>query len=98
MKTPDACKNITEIRNEIDLIDHSILKLLALRQEFVEEIVKYKTDKDSVIAHDRQLVLYAKRRQWAEESGISPDFIEQFFKQLVQHNIEKELKLLNNNI
>jgi chorismate mutase-like protein len=94
MKTPASCKNITEIRNEIDLIDHLILKLLATRQEFVEEIVKYKTDKDSVIARDRQLSMFAKRRQWAEESGLDPDFIEEIYKQLVHHNIEKELKLL----
>ena len=94
MKKPTDCSSITEIRNEIDSIDRSILELLASRQEYVEEIVKFKTDEDSVIAKDRQLEVYAKRRQWAQELGLSVDFIEHLFQQLVQHNIERELKLL----
>ena len=94
MKTPADCQNITEIRNEIDHIDRSILELLSHRQEFVEAIVKFKTDQDSVIAHERQMEVYAKRRQWATELGLDPDFIEKIFKQLVHHNIEKELRLL----
>ena len=94
MKNPKECENITEIRNEIDHIDRSVLELLSKRQEFVEEIVKFKTDQDSVIAPERQLEVYAKRRQWASELSLDPDFIEHIFKQLVQHNIEKELRLL----
>ena len=94
MKKPGSCININEIRNEIDRIDRSVLELLASRQEYVEEIVKYKTDQDAVIAHDRQLEVYANRRQWAAELGLCPDFIEQIFKYLVEHNIKKELKLL----
>ena len=94
MKKPSACNTIEEIRNEIDHIDHSILKLLANRQEFVEEIVKYKTDQDSVIAQDRQKEVYAQRREWANDLQLNADFIENIFKQLVQHNIERELKLL----
>lgn len=94
MKQAKHCNNISEIRIEIDKIDESILILLANRQEYVEEIVKFKTDSNSVIAADRQREVYAQRRQWAEELGLSPDFIEQIFKQLVKHNIEKELKIL----
>lgn len=94
MKKPTDCKSITEIRNEIDHIDRSILELLSHRLEFVAEIVKFKTDQNSVIAHERQLEVYTKRRQWASELNLDPDFIENIFKQLVQHNIEKELRLL----
>ena len=94
MKKPGSCKNIVEVRNEIDKIDRSIMELLANRQEFVEEIVRFKTDENSVIAKDRQLEVFSKRRQWAEELGLDPDFIEYIFRQLVKHNIEKELKLL----
>jgi len=94
MKRPEDCSTITEIRDEIDRIDRAILKLMAERQTYVEEIVKYKTDQDAVFARERQLEVYANRRKWAEKLELSPDFIESLFKQLVQHNIEKELKLL----
>lgn len=94
MKKPEDCSSIAEIREEIDKIDRSILELMAKRQEYVEEIVKYKTDSTSVIARERQLKVYSDRRKWAAELGLSPDFIELLFKHLVQHNIERELKLL----
>ncbi len=96
MKKPSAYNTIEDIRNEIDHIDLSILKLLANRQEFIEEIVKYKTDQDSVIAEDRQKEVYAQRREWANDLQLNAAFIENIFKQLVQHNIERELKLLKN--
>ncbi|MGQ8337520.1 chorismate mutase [Sunxiuqinia sp. A32] len=94
MKKPAACESINDVRNEIDRIDRAVVELLSERQGYVEEIVKFKSDRDSVIANDRQESMCAERREWASELDLSPDFIEQLFRQLIQHNIEKELKLL----
>ncbi|MBV5348357.1 chorismate mutase, partial [bacterium] len=40
MKNPESCKNIEEIRDEVDGIDYQILKLFSERYEFVKAIVK----------------------------------------------------------
>lgn len=97
MKDDKKYNDISDVRDEIDRIDHAILKLLSDRNEFVEEIVRFKTDQDSVIAHKRQLNVYRKRREWAVELGLDADLIERIYRQLVQYNIEHELKLLKNN-
>ena len=43
MKIPHKCKNIEEVRQEIDEIDHAIIDLIGKRFSFIQEIVKYKS-------------------------------------------------------
>jgi isochorismate pyruvate lyase len=95
MENPGSCKNIEEIREAIDGIDFQILKLYSKRFEFVKEIVKFKTDEASVIAESRQKEVILKRREWADEMGLNPDFIEEIYRKLIRANVRKELEILN---
>jgi len=98
MKAPGDCKNKDEIRNEIDRIDHEIIKLLGIRFQFVKEIVKYKLpDKDSIVAKNRYNQVIAERRRLAEKNGLSPDTIEEMYKILIEYFINEEIKIINNN-
>ena len=96
MKNPESCKNIEEIRDEVDGIDYQILKLFSERYEFVKAIVKFKTDEASVIAENRQKEVIEKRREWATELGLNPDLFEDIFWTLMRYNVEKELEILKN--
>ncbi len=95
MIDPKTCRNIDEIRKEIDEIDYQILQLFSQRYSFVKEIVKFKTDEDSVIAESRQMEVISKRREWAEELGLNPDLLEEIFWILMKFNVRKELEILN---
>lgn len=95
MKNPKVCQDIEEIRTEIDNIDYQILQLFSQRYSFVKEIVKFKTDEDSVIAESRQIEVINKRREWAEELGLNPDLFEEIFWILLKFNVKKELEILN---
>lgn len=94
-KQPSECTNITEVRDEIDSIDYEILKLLGLRFEYVKEVVKYK-DKtaNSIVAAERREAVIAQRRQWAIDHGLNPDIIEEMYRNLIQHFIAEEMKIL----
>lgn len=95
-KRPEDCKDITEVRNEIDNIDIVIIKLLRERFEYVKEVVKYKDRTSSSIeASDRRAVVLNDRRKWAEEAGLDPDVIEELYSRLIQYFIEEEKKLVN---
>lgn len=96
MKEPKACENIKEIRDGIDAIDRQILASFGKRMEYVNEIVKFKSDEDSIVAADRQQEVYQKRREWAEEFGLDPDLYEEIYKMLVNWNIKKELEIFKN--
>lgn len=95
-KAPEACTNITEVRNEIDNIDREIIRLLATRFGYVREVVKYKANNASSIeASDRHKEVLLTRRGWAQEAGLSPDLIEEIYDRLVKYFIEEEKKLVN---
>lgn len=83
-----------EIRNQIDLIDQEIIRLFALRSDYVHEIVKYKTDEESVIAIDRKELVIKQRSEWAESMGLNKETFRDLYTRLLQQNISEELQLL----
>lgn len=95
MKNPDSCGNIEEVRAEIDEVDYQILQLFARRYAFVKEIVKFKTDEESVVAATRQHEVISKRREWAIELGLNPDLFEEIYWMLMRFNVKKELEIFN---
>lgn len=97
VKSPHECGNKEEIRDEIDRIDHEIIDLFALRFEYVKAIVKFKTDKESVVAQERKDRVIIQRALWAKEAGLDESAFRQIFQTLIDSNIKKELDILENN-
>jgi len=96
MKPVKDCRSIEEIRDSIDEIDYQILTYFEKRLEYVKAIVKFKTNKEGIVAKERQLEVFRKRREWAVEKGLDPDLFEEIFKTLVNWNVEKELEIFKN--
>jgi len=97
MKEVTDCQNIGEVREIIDEVDYQILESLGKRLKCVEAIVKFKTDTDSIIAKERQLEVFQKRREWAEAFGLDPDLITEIYEKLISWNIRKELEIFKTN-
>jgi len=94
MKLPEKCQNIQEIREAIDNIDKEIIKLIGSRFNYVKEIVKFKDkDRDSIVAKDRYNEVIENRRMLAIENGLNPDLIENVYKSLINHFINKEIEI-----
>jgi len=93
-KSPSECTCKEEIRRQIDLIDKEIIALFGLRFKYVSEIVKYKSDAESIVAQDRKNQVIKDRGEWAEEHGLDKATFEQIYRFLVDHNIGKELEIL----
>jgi isochorismate pyruvate lyase len=93
-KDPKDCQSLEEVRNEIDKIDEHIISLFSERHKYVEEIVRFKNDKDAVIAQERKDQVIHQRKTWAAESGLNADTFEKIYTLLVESNIKHELELL----
>jgi chorismate mutase len=94
-KTPTECVNKDDIREQIDLIDQQIIRLFAQRFQYVKEIVKFKRDAESVVAQDRKNHVIQQRGEWAEANGLDNETFQQIYRLLVDHNISKEMEILN---
>ena len=95
-KTPSECTCKEDVRAQIDLIDKEIIALFAKRFEYVSEIVRFKKDVESVVAQDRKDHVIKVRGEWAEKHGLDKETFEQIYRFLVDHNIGKELEILEN--
>lgn len=96
MKTPEECKDMVDIRFEIDRIDEQIIRLLGERFNYVKAASKFKTNETSVKAPERFKAMLLQRRAWVEAVNIHPDVIEQMYTNLVNYFISEEMKHLNN--
>ena len=92
MKDPDECANIHEVREEIDIIDREVIDALSKRFQYVIAAARFKTSEASVRAPDRFYAMLQQRREWAKESGLNPDVVENLYRDLVNHFIEEEMK------
>ncbi|MEG4036535.1 MULTISPECIES: isochorismate lyase [unclassified Microcoleus] len=92
MKDPDECANIHEVREEIDIIDREVIDALSKRFKYVVAAARFKTSEAGVRAPDRFHAMLQQRREWALESGLNPDVVENIYRDLVNYYIEEELK------
>lgn len=93
-KTPSTCQSIEEVRSEIDALDRQIISLLGKRFTFVKEIVRFKSNRNEILARERYNEVIRSRREMAAQNNLSPDVIEQLYRLLIAHNIEEEHKIL----
>lgn len=93
-KEPKDCHSLEEVRNVIDKIDEHIISLFSERHKYVEEIVRFKNDKDAVIAQERKEQVILDRKNWAAEKGLNADTFEKIYTLLINSNIKHELELL----
>ena len=92
MKKPDECANLQEVRDEIDIIDREVIEALSKRFQYVIAAARFKTSEASVRSSDRFQAVLQQRREWAQESGLNPDVVENIYRDLVNYYIEEELK------
>ena len=92
VKEPGDCRNMQDIRAEIDRIDGEVIRLLAERFTYVQAASQFKTSATSVRAPERLKAMLAQRRAWAQTAGLDPDVIENMYRNLVDYFIAEEMK------
>ena len=95
-KKPEACENISEIRNALDEIDLEIIHLFSIRHAYVKEIVKFKSGSEGIVASERKEQVLLQRKEWAEKRGLDPGFVEDVFRLLIEKNIQLQFDIYNN--
>ena len=91
MRPPEACRNLEDVREAVDGLDREILRLLGSRARYVAAAARFKTDPKGVRAPERQRAMLARRREWAEEEGLDPDFVEGLYRNIVSHFVGREM-------
>lgn len=91
MKTADECRNLSELRYEIDTIDHFIIKLIRHRMDYALATLKFKLDGKPIPDNERIIQQLSQRKKWAEKYGLDPKFIESFFKSMIDWYMSQQI-------
>jgi chorismate mutase len=84
----DTIKNLRKI---IDVIDEQILDLIKSRMEVVIEIGQAKKEtKAEIVDQTRELEIYKRLMEKAEEKGIDPAVVKKVWKLLIEAAYEAE--------
>src|SRR5262245_11382725 len=93
-RLPAQCRDMTEVRAEIDRIDKALVETIAERFGYVERAwqLKLEAGQEANVPWRNQQV-FDKVRARAAETGLPPDLIEALWRQMVgwfiQHEEEK---------
>ena len=92
VRKPEECRDMQDIRAEIDRIDREVIRLLGQRFAYVQAASQFKTSATSVRAPERFKAMLAQRRDWAQDAGLDPDVIAGVYRDLVNYFIAEEMK------
>ena len=86
------CESLEEVRKEIDLIDQAFIDLLATRQFYVDQAVRFKHTVQDAQSPQRVEQVIEKVRAQAITVCIDPDLAEKIYRDMIHHFIQRELK------
>ncbi len=84
------CASLDEVRENIDIVDRRIIKLLAERGGYVKQAATFKNTAEEVEAPKRVEEVVNKVRGLAREYGMSPDVAERVYRAMISGFIEYE--------
>lgn len=92
MMKKEKCESLEQVRENIDQIDQQLIDLIATRQFYVDQAVRFKRTKEDAQSPERVQQVIDKVRQKAFEVGTDPDLVESIYREMIQHFIQRELK------
>lgn len=88
----EKCESLEQVRDRIDRLDQELIELIATRQFYVDQAVRFKRNVDDVQSPERVQQVINKVRQKAIDVGTNPDLVEMLYREMIQHFIQRELK------
>mgnify|MGYP001329095197 CR=1 FL=1 len=93
--TPDACRTMTDLRAQIDMIDVELIALLVTRSRYIDRAVDLKKIENlPARTTDRVAEVLSKVSATAAEKGLDPALARSLWATLIEWSIQREIKEL----
>jgi len=90
LKAPEDCADMAQLRAAIDDLDQRLVRLLALRQGYIERAAVLKSDRATVRDEARIEAVVTKVLAEARAAGLSPAIAEAVWRVLIERSIAHE--------
>ena len=88
----EKCENLEQARAKIDLIEQELIEMIATRQFYVDQAVRFKRTAEDVQSPERVQQVINKVGEQAIQLHTDPDLVEKIYREMIQHFIQRELK------
>jgi isochorismate pyruvate lyase len=96
MPEPSECRSLSEIREEVDRIDHALLELLGRRWQYGRAAVRFKTSEAEIQAPTYLPVFLERRQAWGAAVDLPPEYVETLFRTISEASIAEQLRSWRN--
>lgn len=87
------CRDLADVRTNIDRIDRQLVPLIAERTRFVEQAARIKTDHNAVVDPARIEQVIAKVCHQATQEGLPPEMAERIWRAIIDASIQHEAEM-----
>ena len=91
-KQPEECRTMIDVREGVDAIDRELVRLLVLRQGYMDAAARIKPNRDAVYDADRIEDVVSKVLGEARAQGLSADIAEPVWRKLIERCIAHEFE------
>ena len=92
---PVDCKNMDELRHQIDKLDVKIIELLANRSEFIDRATELKKSNGMPARIPERIEsVVSNARNAAEELDLDADLVEKIWRILIDWSIQREAEII----
>ena len=88
----EKCESLEQAREKIDVLDTALIEIIATRQFYVDQAVRFKYSVQDVQLPERVEQVIDKVRTQAIALGTDPDLVEHLYREMIQRFIQRELK------
>ena len=90
--SPNNKIKLNLLRNQLDKIDHQLLKVLKKRTEIVKKVLSLKTYKKEIVDKKRISIILKKIRKESLKKNIDPKITKRIWKNMIWSYIDFEIR------
>jgi len=85
-----SCRNLSEIRQQVDRLDEQIIPLLCERIQYITQAAQFKESVADTRRFGRIEAIVTRAKAYAHALGVDEDYIESVYRQLIDESIRQE--------
>ena len=88
--SPDKFKKLKKLRKNLDKLDNSLLKLIKIRTNLVDQVLKLKEFKNQIIDYKRINLILSQIRRKSIKKKIDPQITKRIWINMIRAYIDYE--------
>lgn len=90
------CNTLDEVRKEVDLLDASIVELIAKRNAYIHQAAKFKVSIEEVKDEKRVADVISGVREYALTHSLNPNMMQSIYELMINEMVESEIAEFRN--